>query len=735
MNRYFHPYLRILIPLFFVLHMFQAIAQEHAFVVTTPGANLRSGPALKHAVTNVVKRGERLELERYEGNYALVRRDNGHKGWIYWPAQGWKLTAPGQESRKSSSTSVARPETATAGRALISTLTDIGFPRGHLFEGARTAHARAFYFPVPMDGIRNGVLKIRYRVSGLLNPLSSLRVDLNDRPARQVSLTGKSVAGDGADWIEIPVTENDFDRDLLKVVVRAVLVASDNRCFDERALVLHFVQILPESNLELNVPLAQQSLRSAWVSLPNPVRVLASSAMQPDGFITALETGVHLRRMNRKVEWVDSVAEADVIIDNEAALATRFPGFKAGTGGDDVGGGVALVAQADRRSLILISDRVSPDLFLGLQPKWVSLLKGARYVRSPGANPSLFNEEDGALDLAALGLIGSQNIHHAAEWTVHLGPPSIPAYMRPVAVRLNYIGTPDLVDDRVMIYAYLNDRLQEVRAVEVTGKPQSINFSLGTDAQRSGGNTLRIVAQRTRQERDCAGDAIGLPFEMLPGSAVVMKTIDEIPLQFNDLKAFFGRGVDLVITRPALSDVRRILPLILGVFANHEFPLDRRRISFLEEKEEFKPARPFLLLGKPNHALAESGVRFDQGAVQIVDSKKRVLLAVDQLPGLSVAQIARHNGQHGLWLVPAVGGPLTPAARIFLDQDNVAFLDERGVVLTLNSNAPDVSRVEYIEATNWFDIVEQNRFWFIAFGWTALAVLMIQLYRKVRRQS
>jgi hypothetical protein len=190
--------------------------------------------------------------------------------------------------------------------------------------------------------------------------------------------------------------------------------------------------------------------------------------------------------------------------------------------------------------------------------------------------------------------------------------------------------------------------------------------------------------------------------------------------------------MDIVLTRAAVADARRTLPFLVGVLANHDFPLDRGRLQIIDDKAAFSPGKPFLLLGQPGEPLAESPVRFDRGALRVVDAKQRLRLAVEQLPGLSVAQVVRHKGQHGLWLMPAADGRLTPGAEIYLDQDDVAFADERGIVMTMDSRASNVARIEYPEYRSWLDSLERHRFWLIALGWTVLVVLLIQLYRKTR---
>jgi len=107
-------------------------------------------------------------------------------------------------------------------------------------------------------------------------------------------------------------------------------------------------------------------------------------------------------------------------------------------------------------------------------------------------------------------------------------------------------------------------------------------------------------------------------------------------------------------------------------------------------------------------------VHLDRGRVQVLDGNNQPLLDLDRLPGIGLAQMVSQGGEQGLSLLaPAEGSP-PPFEKLHLDRDNVAFITEQGVALTLDSREPAISKLEYPDYDGWLDWFAQHRFWMIA---------------------
>lgn len=711
--------------------------------VSTNQANLRAGASLEKPVVEVARQGEPLEPLALENGYVQVRRGNGRTGWIHAAGQGWTeaevraaMAAPAPARPQAPSAPRPEPAVPAAAEATAEahplSLATLGLKQGHFFEGARGVHSQVFFFPLPADGsARSGVVRLHYRTSGRINPMSTLRVDVNDKPVRTLSLEGREESA----WLEVPVSAGDLAKTALKVTVRASLVATRDRCFDERSLALYFVHLMPDSRLDLDLPAGDGSLRAAFSRLPAKVRIGLPAQLDESVYATALETAILLRRARHQVELVTLPARGDIVVAPDAEVQALFGASGATPAEDQKAWGEARVARyPDGAAAIVLGERLDPRLLGRDAPVWLGLLAADRYLAQlPGPDRNPVKPE--RLDLLALGLEPVQYVNRTVEWSMLLTPPAAPAGAWLDSLRLNLVAPPESAAGKMLLYVYLNGALQEVRALEQDGKPHVESFSLGRGSQRAGANHLRLVVQRVAAEGDCSGDAATFPVQFLPGSLLTLDDWDQDPVRFNDLRALFSDGPELWVTAASRADLHREASLLTGLYANHGFPFRRDRLHFLNGDAKPAPTGPFILMGRTGQEPDRVSVHLNRGRVQVLDAENRSLLALDHLPQISVAQLVGQGGQHGLWLAPAADGPLPPADELFLDQDDVAFLDQRGIVLTLDSRQHALARASYPDYLDWLDLAERYRFWIIGLGWTLLVVFLLHLYRKSRKHA
>lgn len=714
---------------------FHANAGELA--ISTHQANLRAGATVAQPVVDVAGAGERVRVLGYRDGYALVRRDSGRQGWVHAAGQGWTeaqvRAAMAEKAVRPASPAVeavpaALPETAAPPSPL--SLAALGQKQGHYFEGARSIHSQVFYFPLPLDrGVRGGTLRLRYRASGGINPVSNLRVDINDQPVRSVSLGEREAPA----WLDVPVSAADLARSALKVTVRASLVATPDRCFDERSLALFFVQIMPETRLDLDLAPDEGSLRAAWSRLPTRVRLALPGQESESRYATTLETAMLLQQARRQVEVVASAEEADIVIAPEAELA-RLAGRQDPSlvAGESRLGAMGTWRRADGRTVIGLAEGLDTRLLSRQAPAWLGLFTADSYRAATGGGGA---EAPEALDLLKLGLEATQHVNRTVEWSMLLTPPVAPGGKWLDSLRLNVVAPPQEAVGKLLLYVYLNGALQEVRQLDQDGKPHVQSFDLRRASQRVGANHLRIVVQRVADDGDCTGDVATFPIQFLPGSVLSLENWNETPVRFDDLRALFSQAPELWVAPGGGERLARELPLVAGLFVNHGFPFDRGRLHFLAAGAKPAPKGPFILLGRAQQAPDKVAVHLDRGRMRVVDGQGRNLLEVDRLPAITVAQLVQQGGQHGLWLAPALEGELPPPAELHLNQDDVAFADEGGVVLTLASRQHALAHAEYPDYLDWLDWLAQHRFWIIGLGWTLLAVFLLHLWRISRKHA
>jgi hypothetical protein len=625
------------------------------------------------------------------------------------------------EQSVASPTSTALTTPSTPGSFNL-TLADIGHRQGHFFEGAYGMHSKDFFFPLPRGAtLRQGSLRVHFRASPLLNAASSLRFAINGKPSRLLSLENR----EQATFIDIPLDQEAMQRDALQLTVKAVLSDGENRCFDERRLALHFVQILPQTAVTIALDPAT-NLAAAWTSLPTQVQVGVPQTNSPSVTAALLQTAVWLHGMGRQVSFTASTQTADVMVGSEAELSRRYPG--ALPQGLDKDGTLALTHDIAGKPLILVTDRLlaSPLASQPLHLAW--LLRGDQYRHGQAVSPAKNRE---VVDLIAAGLGETQYVSRNIEWSIDLAAPLTPANKRLQRLVVNIVSAPQPKEGQQLLQVFLNGILQEVRPLERDGKPHTLRFDLETSSQRAGINNLRIAVQRTDVQGDCQGVLSAFPVQLLPGTRIDLIDADIKPASFNDLRAHFANGVDIYLTPDSQANLLRELQMAASVFANLGLNVTEDRVHFLKVGEAFKPLHPFVLIGR-GVALEKAGVHLERGRVKVLDGNNQPLLDLDRLPGVGLAQLVSQSGELGLSLLTPVGGPLPASEKLHLDRDNVAFITEQGVALTLDSREPAISKIAYPDYSDWLDWFAQHRFWIIALGWMLIGATMVGLYRKIR---
>ena len=711
--------------------------------VHTAQANLRSGPAVTYTVTALAHSGESLKVTAYKADYVQVTLPSGKTGWIHVPTQGWgQAEIRAELGRKPVATVEASPEpkpkaspsqddVAPAQAHLVAppepgrfnlTLADIGLRQGHFFEGAYGVHSKDFFFPLPQGAtLKQGSLRVYFRASPLLNAAASLRLDVNGKPSRLLSLENREQAS----FVDIPLDQDAMQRDALRLTVKAVLSNGENRCLDERRLALHFVQILPQTAVSVALDPAT-NLAAAWTSLPARVTVGIPQTHSPSAAAALLQTAVWLRGMGRQVSFSAYPQAADVMVGNEAELSRRYPG--ALPQGSDKDGALALTHDAAGKPLILVTDHILARPLASQPLPWAGLLHGGQYRHGQASLPASNRE---VVDLIAAGLGETQYVSRNIEWGIDLAAPLTPADKRLQRLVVNIVSAPQPEEGQQLLQVFLNGILQEVRPLDRDGKPHTLRFDLDSSAQRAGINNLRIAVQRTDKQGDCHGDMSAFPVQLLPGTRIELSDADIKPVNFNDLRAHFAQGMGIYLTPAGQANLPRELQLAASVFSNLGLNVTENQVHFLKAGEAFAPRHPFVLIGR-GVALEKAGVYMDRGRIRVLDGDNHPLLDLDRLPGVGLAQMVSQGGQQGLSLLAPAEGATPPAEKLHLDRDNVAFITEQGVALTLDSREPAISKLEYPDYGGWLDWFSQHRFWMIALGWILIGATMVGLYRKAR---
>lgn len=610
----------------------------------------------------------------------------------------------------------------------VSSMYELGFKDGHAFEGLSSSHEFSVYFPVVFDtAVDSGVVKVRYKTSSLANTISNMRIEINDHAAANIHLSADPVV----DGIDIPVTKGDLGVGHIKVTFKASILPNDNRCYDERALSLYFLQILPQTRLELNgINTAVNTLRGAWSVLPKTVKIGVPENITPSTMKVILQTAVELSHAGKNLEFVRLPHYADVVVAEREVLAKWTATLPAATAISAQGeSNLVLVHHDKTKRTIAVTDAASTGDLAMLAPGWRRVAIGQAYKDT--TPPNLEQLDSATMQLSEFGVDDHvRYISRTTEWGLFAGLPTVPGNMRLKALHLNVVVPPaDRKESRVLIFVYLNNVLQEVKPLDDSGKPQMLTFNLPDYSQWIGRNYIRIVAQRSAPKEKCEDAVASFPIQLLGDSYLEFESMTVEPRIFNDLHAYFARGFDLYVSPGELKNEQ--LGLLATVLSNQEYDLSKIRFIVLDNKTPFSPERPFMIFGRPPLLLDQMPIRFDREQIQVINDKNRVLLNVDNLTGVTMAQLVKHRGFSGLWLAPSWDTNLN-IKEYFLEQGDASFADSNGEMLNIITKQMNRASIVYPKYETFLSKVGHYRFWIIAIGWMLLALFLVAVYRKVR---
>lgn len=624
-------------------------------------------------------------------------------------------------------------------------LTDLGFNQGYVFEGVQATHARRFAFPLPRDvTVDAGTLRIAYAASPQLNDFSILRVDIDGRPYYSGALERDGRKA----WIEIPIAAAEFaGRSELAVEVRASLIVSEDRCFDAR-MSANYLQLLPETGLDLQFGRYRYSVRAGWELLPKELIISLQEGLSKEMFANALVISRELLATGKRLSFTYLPELGDIVVAErgplEQLLQQRYHATEAlreiwGEAREYVreGPNVAFFPVPDRNLLLLTEDMAGNPAGLPTV-QWRSLAVASRYqvfqaqpFRASWARPGHFE-----IPLVSLGLDAAPKfVASSSEWLLDLGPDHLPPDKILELLQFHIVSTPSQQQFPVMFYVYLNNILQEAVELENSGNRQQFSVHLNEYDQRAPFNSLRFVAQRSDDPGDCKGELPSYPIQIESDSSLVVRDGLTEPEQFYQLQPYLARGFDLYLTREVLTRPGRNLAFLAELLNVNRYRVDPQRIHFFNDGDPIQPKAPFVIFGRPKLDPDQAGVYFDRGRVEVRGHEREMLLNVDDLPGITISQIVKTAGHFGLWVLPADDQHLPEQGAFFLNADAVAFADKSGVVLTLAGNQQEVAYVDYPEYLSWFDLIGKNRFWLMAVAWVLLTLLLVHLYLKAREHK
>jgi len=697
-------------------------------------------------VMNVDSKMKLIEMERHAGWVLVTERTSHVQGWVR--EKDIRAAKSKARSRSVISSASARKTLSALGPIRTITLKDMGFKKGHVFKGSQSGHVQDFYFKTPMDSsVRGGVFRLSYRASKMLFRLSNIRLYINDIPLTQISVQADNLVHEEA----VMLPSSMFRDGMVKVSVEAGTLVDKNRCLDIRSGG-GFLHILPTTAMDITYSSIDKSIRDAWRMLPSKVVVsLPTGDLDASQFSAAMAVMELLTNAGKKVVIKRLPVIGDVVVAPKADIikVLNERGKRIHKGFVELKSGDVFRTPADNLNLIRSGDVASiavsepydvQPLYL-IDGRWELLAAGRHYdlnkpdrLYSTRSLPKGSNSDHFSLPLYQLNT-EPHYIGRETTWSTTLSPQDLPSGTRLDMLGLNIIAPVRWeADPNYELYVFLNDVMVFSKRLENDGLKHNYSIPLPVDYQQQY-NNLRFVVQHDVVSGDCFGVLPTDFVQITPDTSIVVKKTDTSPTKFSGLSKYFSSGFDTYISDKYLSDPENVLQLIARVVSDLPIIMDFDRVHFVKEADALNPDGPFVAFGNFNLDNLDAPVSMNKGPVEIRDKDGKTFFSVNILPKITIAEIANASSSHGLLVIPSTLIKHQFDKKLRLVEGDVAFIDDHGVLLNIDSKQPTLAEVYYPDTKDWFAVMGEYRFWLLGLLWFLLSLFIVYIFRISRRQG
>ncbi len=642
------------------------------------------------------------------------------------------------------STSIAKP-----GGQVSTSLEELGYADGIHFANAEIGHETKLAYSIPHDTkVSSASIHLRYNASSLLNQRSNILLLANGHPLKQVQLTNEQYRR----GLRVDIPVNLIQPGTLNITIKVTLLTINDRYLDSRTsgALLH---IEADSTLTIGYQDDIASLRDAWILLPGKVILtIPDRSFSEDEFNAVWGIMDHLYRQGKDIVITHYPEIGHIVIGDRSNLKKQLllelqsaqleqkslgslQAFDQAFDDDNT----VMLLNSPLRSVISIIRPAEISASALMNTTWQKLVAGRQYKMLTTSSGEKFNGSDDGMHeikLADFGMDTSTRYVWAnTEWNLLLDPFRMPAGTRPAVLFLDLMVPPPSNKAAFNLYTYLNDIMVHAQHLDGHDGVQRLQIPLPARYQQLY-NDLRIQIMNTELVRGSSEHAVAtFPVQLLPESTLILERNTAKPERFVDLPAYFAEQFDIYLPSSYLDSPEQSLLFTAAFTANFPVPFAERKAIFIKPGNTLTPTRPFIALGDIAFSELDAPVSFDQGVIEVRDREGESLLKVNELSGITIAQLVTSHGQHGLWLRSGDSDPYPDVRRLFLNEDNVAFADRNGLLFSLNSAEPTLARVHYPSARNWLATISEHRFWIMAFVWLLLVLGIVYLFRRQRQQQ
>ncbi len=607
-------------------------------------------------------------------------------------------------------------------------LKDMGYKDGLVFVEQGTEHSEILYFSFPADGnFLSGTLHLNLAAAPFLTAADRLRISINDKP--RVTKVFGTDADKAEQVVDIPLSASDITiyngKSYLKATFAVAMKAGAAAC-PANASLCRYVKIASDSNLTASVDYDQQfEVNGAWALLGTKVKIsLPAGQMSQPWFTSAWELGRLIRRTGRDVEFVRLPEVGDFVLmpkdsSSESFAGLQLPQVESGLNVRSLGGKSTIVVAEPFESAF----RLMADMD-GVDRKVFTPIKG----RDSQNDRFQVKLADMGFDESERQLSGDTT---KGKWTVGVASNRLPFGYMPEGVEF-HVSTIDMKgSDSLMVYVYLNNFLQKAFRLEGDNTSKSLAVRFNDLNISTSFNEIKVIAERI----DAGTPNGSYPVQVSNALMLMKREIVEVPKRFDELGLYYAEGFDTYLPEAYLQDPLDSLHLLSELADELNFKVGAGSVVFYKPDYVFKPTRPFILFGLPKVDFSYQGVHFDRGAYLVKDWGDRHLVPEKEAENLSIIQIVQQGDVSGLWLAPGPACKRLPRAEAPLRQDNVALIDDAGIVLTFDGMDPKGLKLVYKNFRTWEETLAHYSFTILVVVWVFAVLFFAYVLRLVRRNE
>lgn len=625
---------------------------------------------------------------------------------------------------------------ATNWQATLVSLERMGYTDGFALEGSQGT--RRLFLPLPAGvSVSRAQLTLDLAFGELLIPVSAVQFRVNDVLRRAI----RRGTGGPLQRVEIPLTARDLEQDFVEIEMDYSLWVSEDICLS-RKLAGAYATLSPGSGLAvISGDVLPRSVRAAWSLLPREVTVAARlSELTPAEFQALFRIATLLHRNGHAVR-LEALGSEPTRAHVVVAPAERYV-----TGGTALDGSANLRVirsrgparpdgSREQRAFILVdATRPLPAADLLAAP-WRHTASGSLIDAATAVAWPQPHSADSVTRLKDLGFDDAERVFNfSTQWELALPFGPLGDARRASRIVLDVYG-PRVSDVRgpTFVSAYYNGRLVHSAALKQEGAKETLDFELPR-VQLRARNNLKIVAQRDEAADDCKLSQAAYPLSVSPESIVETRALTETPATFAELVPH-QRALELYMAKDALASADKVVPMLVAL-GEHFWPdVPAPEVRLFDPGADVRPTGSFFVIGDAKWD-PRAWVRFDEGRVRVRSNATgdplMVLDFASDVP-TTVLQMVEAGGHGGAWLRATGGYANVPSKRTLFEDENVAFLDARGVQAGLRVGSTRDYRVDYPDAKGWFSATGAWRTALFVVAWVTVLGLLIYLYRRTRR--